>query len=71
VRYIDQFTGKEIKSHKVAYDKNETDTILKYVLKYWNGERQSTPVPHSESWKCKFCVFYGKECKVWWDQKAL
>jgi exonuclease V len=71
IRYIDQFTGKEIKSHKVQYNKEEMDGIMKYILKYWNGERQSMPVPENESWKCRFCVFYGKECKVWWNQKAL
>jgi exonuclease V len=71
IRYIDQFTGKEIKSHKVEYKKEELDQILKYVLKYWNGERESAPVPEDEKWKCRFCVFYGKECKVWWNQKAL
>lgn len=71
IRYIDQFTGKEIKSHRIEYSKDELDSIIKYVLKYWNGERQSTPVPEDEKWKCRFCVFYGKECKVWWPQKGL
>lgn len=71
IRYIDQYTGKEIKLHKVEYNKEEVDEIIKYILKYWNGERESAPVPENESWKCKFCVFFGKECKVWWKQKAL
>jgi exonuclease V len=71
IRYINQFTGEEIKQHKIEYSKEEVDGIIKYILKYWNGERESMPVPETESWKCKFCVFYGKECKVWWNQKAL
>jgi exonuclease V len=71
VRYIDQFTGKEIKSHKVEYNKEELDQIIKYILKYWNGERESAAVQENESWKCMFCVFFGKECKVWWKQKEL
>jgi len=71
VKYIDQFTGNEIKSHRVEYDKAETDQIIKFVLKYWNGERQALPVPENESWKCRFCVFFGKECTTWWKQKEL
>ncbi len=71
IRYIDQFTGKEIKLHKVHYKSEEMDEIVKYILKYWNGERKAMPVPENESWKCRFCVFFGKECKVWWNQKAL
>ncbi|MEM0149591.1 MAG: hypothetical protein QXW10_01705 [Candidatus Micrarchaeaceae archaeon] len=71
IRYINQFTGREIKVSKLKYDGAEMQGALTYVLKYWNGEREAMPVPKSEQWKCKFCVFYGKECKVWWPQKVL
>lgn len=71
IRYINQFTGDEIKSHTIDYRKEEMDGIIRYVLKYWNGERDSMPVPEDEQWKCKFCIFYGDKCKVWWKQKAL
>jgi len=71
IRYIDQFTGKEIKSERIFYNKDEMDGIVRYILKYWNGERESAPVPENESWKCNYCMFFGKECKVWWKQKAL
>ncbi|MDE1871026.1 MAG: PD-(D/E)XK nuclease family protein [Candidatus Micrarchaeota archaeon] len=71
VRYINQFTGKSIKSQSFEYKEGEMDGIIRYILKYWNGERESMPVPENEKWKCRFCMFFGKECKVWWDQKAL
>lgn len=71
IRYINQFTGKEIKLYKFSYDKLEMQEITTYILKYWNGEREAMPVPEEEQWKCKFCVFFGKECKAWWPQKAL
>jgi exonuclease V len=71
IRYINQFTGKEIKTHKFDYKKEEMDNIIKYVMKYWNGERESMPVPENEKWKCNWCIFFGKECKVWYNQKGL
>ncbi|MGC8670056.1 MAG: PD-(D/E)XK nuclease family protein [Candidatus Micrarchaeia archaeon] len=71
IRYINQFTGNEIKAYKTKYNSAEMSSMLQYVMKYWNGERQAMPVPEDEQWKCKFCVFYGKECKAWWPQKVL
>ncbi len=71
IRYINQFTGKEIKLYKFDYKKEEMDEMIKYILKYWNRERESMPVPESEQWKCNYCVFFGKECKVWYKQKGL
>ncbi len=71
IRYLNQFTGEEIKQHRLEYKKEEINEIIKYVLKYWNGERESAPVPEQEKWKCNYCVFFGKECKVWWNQKGL
>lgn len=71
IRYINQFTGKEIKLYKFNYDEKEIGKELDFVLKYWSGERESLPVPENEKWKCGYCVFFGKECKVWWPQKKL
>jgi exonuclease V len=71
LRYIDQFTGNEIKLYKFQYSNEEAQQIVQYALKYWDGERKSLPVPEQESWKCNYCVFFGKECKVWWPQKVL
>jgi exonuclease V len=71
LRYMDQITGDEIKIYTFEYDKTEADEAMRYVLKYWNGERKAAPVPEGEKWKCNFCVFFGKECKVWWNQKEL
>lgn len=73
IRYINQFTGKEIKLYKFQYSSEEMSDIIKYALKYWNGTRKAAVVPESESWKCNWCVFYGKECKEYWhdSQKVL
>lgn len=71
IRYINQFTGKEIKLFKFQYKNDEMDEIIKYVLKYWNGERVALAVPERERWKCNWCVFYGKECKTWWTQTEV
>ena len=71
IRYINQMTGKVIQTHRFQYSEGEMSGILDFVLKYWRGERESLPVPRDESWKCNFCAFFGKECKVWWAQKKL
>ncbi|MDE1833147.1 MAG: PD-(D/E)XK nuclease family protein [Candidatus Micrarchaeota archaeon] len=71
VRYLNQYTRKEIKLERLAYDRNEAQGIITHMLKFWNGERKSLPVPENEKWKCNFCAFFGKECKVWWQQKVL
>lgn len=71
IRYINQFTGDEIKQHKLEYKGEEINGIIKYILRYWSGERESAPVPEQESWKCNYCVFFGEKCKVWWKQRGL
>ncbi len=71
IRYINQSTGKLIDTHKFKYTDNEMSSVLDFVLKYWKGERESLAVPQNEKWKCNFCAFFGKECKVWWPQKGL
>ena len=71
IRYINQFTGKEIKIYRFTYDEQQIRQSLEFVLKYWRGERESLPVPEDENWKCRYCGFFGKECKVWWPQKKL
>jgi len=71
IRYINQFTGKEIKTYKFQYDEKDMNNSLKFVLGYWKGEREALAVPENEKWKCQYCGFYGKECKVWWPQKQL
>jgi exonuclease V len=71
VRYINQLTGKEIKTYQFKYDENEMHDMLEFSMQYWHGERESLPVPKEEKWKCNFCAFFGNHCKVWWGQKAL
>ncbi len=71
IRYINQFTGKEIKVYRFQYDRQSIESSLEFVLKYWKGERESLPVPETEKWKCNYCVFFGNRCKVWWAQKQL
>ncbi len=71
LHYIDQFTGKTLKVMRLAYTEKEFDDIITFSMKYWNGERNATAVPFEEKWKCDYCIFFGKQCKVWWPQKKL
>ncbi len=71
IKYINQFTGKEISLYKFNYDEKVIQQELEFVLKYWRGEREALAVPEQEKWKCSYCAFYGKECKTWWPQKKL
>lgn len=66
VVYVDRFSGKQISSIEVDYDEEKMADKMTYVLKFWNGERESAPVAEAEKWKCNFCKFFGKECRVWW-----
>ena len=68
VRYIDKTTGDEIRIYSFDYNMQETQEVIQYVLKYWNGERESAPVKEAEKWKCNSCRFFGEQCKVWWPQ---
>ncbi len=71
LRYINQFTGNVIKLHKLKYSGEEMAQMIGFVMQYWNGDREALPVPEEEKWKCNFCAFFGKQCKVWWAQKKL
>lgn len=71
IRYIDQSTRDEIGSYSFEYSDTAAQEIITYVLKYWNKERDASPVPESEKWKCNRCAFFGNECKVWWPQKTV
>lgn len=71
IRYINQYTGKTIGTHKFKCTDQEIQEMINFVIKYWNGEREALPVPYEERWKCNYCVFFGKECKVWYPQKKL
>ncbi len=67
LKYVDRYTGKEFAEVDIEYKKNEFDEMLKDAMGYWNGERESRPVAKDESWKCRFCKFFGNECKAWWS----
>ncbi len=71
IRYRNQFTGDVIKLYKFAYDEKDVQGAKDYLLPYWKGDREAMPVPKEEAWKCNWCVFFGKQCKVWWKQQAL
>lgn len=71
VVYVDRFSGKQISSIEIDYNEQEAMSNISYAMKFWNGERESAPVAEAENWKCNFCKFYGKECKVWWKQTSL
>ncbi|MEM3841338.1 MAG: PD-(D/E)XK nuclease family protein [Candidatus Micrarchaeaceae archaeon] len=67
IRYIDQFTGKTIKLFSFRYSEKEANEKLSFAMKYWKGERSALPVSYGERSKCNMCEFFGKECKVWWQ----
>ncbi len=66
VAYVDRFSGKQIAGLEVDYSGEAIDRDLVYSMGYWSGRRESAPVPESETRKCNFCKFFGKECTVWW-----
>jgi len=67
LHYIDRFTGEEVETMKFKYNDEELKKILIDAMRYWNGEVKARPVSEEEKWKCRFCRFYGKECKVWYN----
>lgn len=71
VRYINQATGSEIRTYEFKYDAAEMRDITDFVMAYWRGARDAMPVQEQDKWKCRFCQFYGKECKAWWPQGTL
>lgn len=71
VVYVDRFSGKQISSMEIEYNEQEVMGNISYAMKFWNGERESAPVAETENWKCNFCKFFGKECKMWWKQTSL
>ncbi|MDE1850203.1 MAG: hypothetical protein KGH54_00200 [Candidatus Micrarchaeota archaeon] len=66
ISYVDRNTGNEFANVSVDYNKESFDKILVDAMGYWTGQREARPVVKEEAWKCNFCKFYGKECKVWW-----
>ncbi|MDE1855924.1 MAG: hypothetical protein KGH49_01680 [Candidatus Micrarchaeota archaeon] len=66
--YVDRYTGKEFASVDIDYNKDSFDKSLEDAMVYWTGGRSARPVEKDEAWKCNFCRFYGKECKVWWSK---
>ena len=67
LHYIDRFTGEKVETMKFKYNDEELKKILIDAMRYWNGEVKARPVSEEEKWKCRFCRFYGKECKVWYN----
>ncbi len=73
LRYTFTPTGRVIKTYDIKYDEGEFSKKMSYALGYWRGERGAKPVDESEKWKCNYCQFFGKQCKVWYvdRQKVL
>jgi exonuclease V len=66
--YIDRFTGERVETIRFKYNEEELNKLLIEAMRYWNGEVKARPVAEDEKWKCKFCRFYGKECRVWYNE---
>lgn len=71
IKYINQFTQDTIKIYKFQYKRSDLEGSKEFAFKYWKGIRKALTVPKEEKWKCGYCVFFGKQCKVWWGQKAI
>jgi exonuclease V len=71
IKYINQFTEETIKIYKFQYKREDLEKSKEFVFKYWKGIRKALTVPKDEKWKCNYCVFFGKQCKVWWGQKTI
>ncbi|MGC8622352.1 MAG: PD-(D/E)XK nuclease family protein [Candidatus Micrarchaeia archaeon] len=69
LRYTFTPTGKVIKISDVKYEEQEFSKKIGYAFEYWRGEREAKPVEESEKWKCNYCQFFGKQCKVWYTEK--
>ncbi|MGC8710485.1 MAG: PD-(D/E)XK nuclease family protein [Candidatus Micrarchaeia archaeon] len=67
VQYIDRYTGEKAAAVSFKYEKEKFEDLIINAMKYWNGEVEARPVSESEKWKCKFCKFFGNECKVWYS----
>ncbi len=68
LHYVDRATKETISDMAVDYDWESLHRDLIYALKYWNGEREPSPVPEDEVWKCKICRFFGSKCTVWYEK---
>jgi len=71
IRYINQYTHDLINKYEFKVGDEEVNDTINFALKYWKGEREALPVPFEEKWKCDYCAFFGKECKVWFPQRTL
>jgi exonuclease V len=67
IHYIDRYTGENTTTITFKYEKEKFNELLIDAMKYWNGEVEARPVIEDEKWKCRFCKFFGNECKVWYS----
>ncbi len=68
LHYVNSSTKETVADITVDYDKDEINKDLIYAMKYWNGEREASPVPEAEKWKCRVCRFFGDKCMVWYQK---
>lgn len=70
LRYIDRSNQKLISELSIKYSKEEVQKSLTDVMAYWSGDRGARPVSQENSWRCKMCNFFGKQCTTWWNESS-
>ncbi len=70
LRYIDRTNRKLISELSINYSKEELLKNLIDIMAYWSGDREARPVLEENSWRCKMCNFFGKQCTTWWKEPA-
>ncbi len=68
LRYIDRTTRELISESPIKYSKEELSKNLTDIMAYWSGDREARPVSEENSWRCKMCNFFGKQCTTWWKE---
>ncbi len=68
LHYVNSETREQVSEITIDYKDESINKDLIYALKYWNGQRQASPVPEEEKWKCRSCRFFGDKCLVWYQK---
>ena len=68
IHYVNRSNNEVVADLTVKYERDSLNKDLIYAMKYWNGERDASPVPETEKWKCRVCRFFGDKCLTWYQK---
>ena len=66
IHYVSRNNSEQTSNLVFDYSRESLNADISYAMKYWTAQREAQPVSQEESWKCKYCRFFGNECKTWW-----